>query len=472
MKVLLRKRLLGWCTTLLVGLLLCACAARLPYQPADLKEQAAPAEFGDRSADDATLADLVRAAGYNEQWPPAQWRLDTLTLLALYFNPDVDVVRAEALASRAALATAAKRAPLSIELAAEHHSREVDGSPWSLGVAIGLPIGGVSRREAKLEKATFIANAAEIEIAASMWRVRGSVRDATVYLTASAQRIRLLEQRIKVHDELVRLLNRRVDAGMMSARDLGRERTALARVIAEVALERTANARAHGELARAIGLPLETVQSLRIADDAIQRAIVIPDLATARGSALRNRLDVHAQLLEFGAADAEVRLAVAEQYPLFRLEPGFFWDQGDRIWSLASLVIPPVTAQALVREAEARRQVAAQRFAALQIHTISEVEQAREVMLAARASVKAAEEIVSHAQMQYERMRRYFDSGSGDRLQLASARLEIVQASQHLQEAETALLEAMAQLEDAMQLPLSGEFLKFPDILPTAGTAS
>jgi len=444
-------------------MLLSACPARLPYQAADLREQAAPAEYANRSANDASLANLVRAAGYEGQWPPQQWNLDTLTLLGLYFNPEIDVARARALASQAALATAARRSPLSVELAAEHHSREVDDTPWTLGIAVGLPIGEGSRREARLEKATYIADAAEIEIAVSMWRVRGSVRNAVIDLSASTQRSQLLEQRIQTHRDLVRLLQRRVDAGMASARELGRERTSLATATAELAIEETARASAYGDLARALGLPLETVRSLGIADDAVQQPTVIPDAAAARGRALRNRLDVHARLLEFGASDAEVRLAVAQQYPTVRISPGFLWDQGDQIWSLGSLLIPPASAQAAVREAEARREVAARRFTALQIDTIGEVERAREVLVAASASSNAAQHIVDNAQAQFERVRRYFETGGGDRLQLVTARLETIQARQHLLDAQIATLEAAARFEDAMQVPVLSEFLKLPD---------
>ena len=159
---------------------------------------------------------------------------------------------------------------------------------------------------------------------------------------------------------------------------------------------------------------------------------------------------------------------MAEQYPLLRLEPGFFWDQGDSIWSLASFVIPPVAAQAAVREAQARRDLAARRFSALQLHAISEVERAREVLLEALASVAAAQEISSEAQLQFKRVRRYFESGGGDRLELATARLTMVEASQHLLDAKIASLNAAARLEDAMQLPVLSDYLKLPDAPPAA----
>ena len=143
----------------LAGALVAACSSRLPYAPSDVEQQAAPAEFMDRAADDPTLADLVRASGYDGQWPPEQWRLDTLTLLGLYFNPEIDVARARALAASAALTTASQRTPLGVELTAEHHSREVDGSPWSLGLAVGLPIGTGDRRQARVMKAGLLADA-------------------------------------------------------------------------------------------------------------------------------------------------------------------------------------------------------------------------------------------------------------------------------------------------------------------------
>ncbi|MGD2141282.1 MAG: TolC family protein [Burkholderiales bacterium] len=462
MKVRLRRWRAKWCAPVLAGALLCACTGHLPYREADLQEQATPAQFQDRSADDTSLADLVRAAGYDGQWPPQYWRLGTLTLLGLYFNPQVDVARAQAAASQAALATAARRSPLSVELAAEHHSREVDDTPWTLGLAIGLPVGGASRREARVQQATFVADAAQIEIANSMWRVRGSIRDAVIDLLASTRRARLLEQRLSTHRDLVQLLQRRVDAGMASARELGRERTTMANVAAQLALEATAQASAWGALARALGLPLQTTRSLAIAEDALEQPDTVADAALARGNALRNRLDVYLRLLEFGAADAELRLAVAKQYPVVRVSPGFLWDQGDQIWSLGSLLVPPASAKEAVREAEARREVAAKQFSALQLDTISEVERAREVLLAAKASVGAAQETLESAQAQFQRIRRYFEAGGGDRLQLVTARLEIVQARQNLLDAQIATLAAAARFEDAMQLPILSDYIELP----------
>jgi outer membrane protein TolC len=134
------------------------------------------------------------------------------------------------------------------------------------------------------------------------------------------------------------------------------------------------------------------------------------------------------------------------------------------------LLIPPAAAPAAVREAEARREVAARRFTALQLTAISEVEQAREVLVGTSASVDAARETEASSRAQFERIRRYFEAGGGDRLQLVTARLEMVQARQHLLNAQIATLAAAARFEDAMQLPILSEYLKLPE--RKAGTVS
>ena len=77
-----------------LAVLTSACATvRVP--PAPLRPQQAIAEFDARTLDSANLRDFMRAA-LNEPvaWPPAEWDLNSLTLAALYYHPDLDVARA------------------------------------------------------------------------------------------------------------------------------------------------------------------------------------------------------------------------------------------------------------------------------------------------------------------------------------------------------------------------------------------
>ncbi len=455
---------------LLAALLVAGCGGFLAYTPAGIEDQVTPEEFLSRRSDDASLADLVKASGYQGEWPPDPWRLDTLTLIALYFNSELDIARARALTEQTALAVAARRSPLGLNFAVENHSREIEGEgPWSLGVALELPIGTRSRREARVEKAALLADAAEIEIASAAWRVRSAVRDALIHLLASGQRIGVLEQRLSIQKKIEQLVQRRVDAGMQSSRELGIERIAAAAIESALALENSRYANARGELARALALPLETVQTLSVADDALTDAVNIPDASAARYRALHNRLDIHTRLLEFGAADAEVRLAIAEQYPTFSLRPGYFWDQADNIWFLLTDLIIPVGARDAVRLAEARRETAARRFAALQIDVIGEVDQVGHVVRVTRTRLQAAGKFASLSRSQYERTRRLFDSGKGDQVTLAEARLADVQAQQFLVDAQQAWRESIARFEDATQFPVLSNFLTLPQMQTKSG---
>lgn len=262
-------------------------------------------------------------------------------------------------------------------------------------------------------------------------------------------------------------MQRRVEAGMLSSRDLGMERIAVAGIQAALALEDTRYANARGDLARALGLPLETVQSLRVADDAFTDTVGVPDAGEARYRALHNRLDIHTRLLEYGAADAEVRLAIAEQYPTVSLSPGYLWDQADNVWFLLADLAMPSAAHDVVRVAEARRETAARRFTALQIDVIGEVDQAGEVLRVTQLRLNAADDMARLSRSQFDRAQRYFESGGGDRVRLVAARLADAQARQHLLDAQEAWRKSIARFEDATQYPMLSDFLNLPEARPS-----
>jgi outer membrane protein TolC len=182
--------------------------------------------------------------------------------------------------------------------------------------------------------------------------------------------------------------------------------------------------------------------------------------------ALRNRLDVHRKLLEFGAADAGVKAAVAAQNPDITLGPGYKWDQGDNIWSLAiGMSLPPAAqARASIREAQARRELAAEQFAATQAEVISLAARAGAQYRQARDGVTPAELQLQAQQQQESRMNRQFDSGVADRMQRVAARIDTLASEALLQSALVEVRRALAQLEDAVQHPLFGDFEALPDV--------
>jgi outer membrane protein, heavy metal efflux system len=182
--------------------------------------------------------------------------------------------------------------------------------------------------------------------------------------------------------------------------------------------------------------------------------------------ALRNRLDVHRKLLEFRAADADVKAAVAAQNPDITLGPGYTWDQGDNIWSLAvGLSLPPAAqTRASILEAQARRELAAEQFAATQVDAIALAERAGAQYRLSRDRIAGAEHQLQMQREQESRTNRQFDTGAADRMQRVAAHIDTLASETMLQAAIVELRQAVARLEDAVQRPLLGDFEVLPEV--------
>jgi outer membrane protein TolC len=436
--------------------LLSGCAPRA-YAPLELATDAT-SEYAARSPSSPALAAFVASSGYERGWPPQEWNLTELTLVALYFSPEIRVARAQADVARSEIAPAADVAPLGVAPHLERHSREAAGDgPWSLGIALDLPWVSRARRAARTQRAVALSEAAELEVARAVWRARAQSRDRLVDLVDSRERLGVLEAALQARRDLRGLVARRVEAGMMSALELSREDAALAEVESASVTERARLREMQVAAARAIGIPPETFERMTIAADALSgRVEETRSAAALREAALRNRLDVYQRLRLFAAADAEVKIAVASQYPELTVSPGYFWDQGDSVWSLAAAIaVPPATrARAAIRQAEARRELAAQRFLEVQLQVIGETQQAAARVASAQSLSQTAARQSEAARAQLARMQSLFDRGGADRLQLTAARVAAATAADGERQARFATLRALAELEDALEEPI------------------
>jgi outer membrane protein TolC len=438
------------------------------YRPRPLDQEAALAEYAQRDANAEGLRGFAAANGHAPaEWPPAQWGLRELTLLGLYFHPDLRIARARADLAHAQQAAASQRPPAGMRVRPEHHSRDLEEEkgPWTLGIEFEIPVGGQGRRDALAQRGAFLADAADLDVAAAAWRVRAGVRDRFLDLQSARDALSGLEARAAAQREVVALVERRVQAGMLSSQDLATEKLALAQVEATRDEQSAAAAGALSDLALALGVPLEVARpmALRFPGDA---TAVPVDPAALQRLALQNRLDVYRRLLEFGAADAEVKLAIAAQNPGITLGPGYAWDQGDNVWSLAvGMSLPsPARARAQLREGEAQREVAAQQFLATQVEAVAATEAAAAGYRAAQERLESARRRMAQQQAQEARVQRQFDAGGADRLQRTQARMETLLAEDALHRAALETRRALGRLEDAVQRPLFGDFDNLPDM--------
>ncbi|HKB82014.1 MAG TPA: TolC family protein [Burkholderiales bacterium] len=450
---------------------LAGCSS-VPYSPRPLDPEATESAFLARSADVDGLKRFAAANGYApDAWPPPQWGLKELTLLALYFHADIRTARARAEVARAEFGSAVQPQSWSERLSPGYHSRPLPDSsaPWTLGLELEIPLVAQGKRAARAERGAFLADAAELDVANAAWMVRSRVRDRYQEMQASQGALALLDAQLLARRDMLDLVNRRVDAGMLSARDLGIERVAHSQVELLRSQELARQQRAKAELAAALGLSLEVVDRMNLRVDADASPRTEFDTGALRRMALRNRLDVHRKLLEFGAADAEVKAAVAAQNPDVTLGPGYTWDQGDNVWSLAvSLSLPRAAQmQASIREAQARRELAAEQFAATQLDAISAAERAGAQYRLALDRVAGSEHQLQIQREQESRINRQFETGAADRMQRVAARLDTLASETMLQAALVDARQAVAHLEDALQRPLLGDFETLPDVKVT-----
>ncbi|HVY08224.1 MAG TPA: TolC family protein [Burkholderiales bacterium] len=454
-----------------------ACSP-VPYTARPLDPDATAAAFQQRSTDADGLRQFAAANDVDvAAWPPAQWGLRELTLVALYFNPDIRTARARAEVARAELSTAAHSQAWAAKIGPEYHSRELpeDKGPWTLGLQLEIPLVAQDKKSARTERGAFLADAADLDIADAAWTVRARVRDRYLDLLASRDMLASLDAQVEARKEMLALVERRVEAGMLSSHELGVERIALSQQELLRAQESAKRQRAMGELATAMGLPLEVAQRMVIRFDARESAGADMDAGELRRAALRNRLDVHRRLLEFGAADAEVKAAVAAQNPDITFGPGYAWDQGDNVWSLAvGMTLPSGQARAGVREAVARRELAAENFSATQAGAISSAERTAAQYRLAFERVVGAERQLQLQRAQEGRTLRQFEKGTSDRMQRVAARLDTLASESGAQAALADLRQSIAHLEDSIQRPLLGDFSDLPDVRITrsAGVAS
>jgi outer membrane protein TolC len=119
-------------------------------------------------------------------------------------------------------------------------------------------------------------------------------------------------------------------------------------------------------------------------------------------------------------------------------------------------------ATAAIREAEARRELAAQLFMAVQTGAIADSEGAAVQYRLARERVAAALQQARIQQEQEARVARQFEAGAADRMQRVAAQLETLTTRAALYAAQAEVRQTLAQLEDAVQRPLFGDFESLP----------
>lgn len=448
---------------------------RYKYQPAPISPPASARVLESRSLDDPGLRSWMEQneSVKEARWPRETWELNALTLAAFYYHPALDAARINITAADAAIKTAGMKPNPTVGVGSGYSTSPE--SAWLLAFNFSLPIETAGKRGYRIAAATHVSDAVRIRLAETAWSVRSAVRAALVNYLLSIQAVDLFRREAAVRLQNVELLDRRFRAGEIpwpdvnTARiDLANFQLALRAAEGQIVINRAA-------LAGTIGVPVAALAEKRFELASLEQPPPSDALSieSIRDIAVLNRLDVRRSLDEYEAAQSNLQLEVAKQYPDIDLGPGYTYEESYHFLSFGPSLVLPIRNhnEGPIAQAEAQRKAAAKQLQTVQSTVIAESERALASYRAARATLDEADRAIQLQSGQIAIAKQGATAGETDQLVPVGAELQgAIGAStriQVLQQVQTAL----GALEDAVERPLGLESMPtLPQRAPRLGT--
>src|SRR6266852_5839364 len=426
---------------------LAGCAVQR-YRPAPIVASATASEFESRSLADPGLQSFEEQnLGHPvSPWPLKTWDLQTLSLAALYFNPALEVARARVAGTEAALVTAGARPNPSLSVAPGIPT------PYLLTLDFAFPIETAGKRGHRIQAARF-------DLADSAWTIHSGVRAALLNYLLASRNLELFRSEEKVREDQVNILEQIFSVGEIPRQnvDLARidlSKTHLAIDVAEGQVRETKAA-----LAAAVGLPVAALESADFAWPNIDTPPSVESLSPGeiQRYAVLNRLDLRRSLEQYAAAEADLQVEIAKQYPDINIGPGYTYEEKHSFFTVGfSTTVPLLNRnQGPIAEAEARRKETAATFLERQAQVIARSERALAVYTAALKELVAAESLLKFQENQLQAVRQAIQVGADNRLSLDNLEIQSWVLARARLDPLTRAQRALGDLEDAVQLPLA-----------------
>ncbi|MCB1228948.1 MAG: TolC family protein [Verrucomicrobiae bacterium] len=432
--------------------LLSGCAS---YQPRSLEPSATLADLEGRRLDDRGLQAFFTAHEKAIDASRGRWGLSEFTLVALYFHPELATARAELELAKAGTVRAAEIPNPTLSVGPGYNSTSTGISPWILTTALDFPVEWPAKRSLRREGARREEQSAYWQLAATAWKVRSRLRQALLSLYASERMERQLQDQEDLQSEIAELLEQKRKAGEASPFEASQARLGLSQTRLSLHEAERQVAIGRVRLADAIGIPHVALEDVSIDYSAFDRDRSGIGSAEARRRALTNRADLLAALEDYAVAEENLHLEIADQYPDFNLGPGYELDQTDNKWSLGLSVELPILNRhrGRIAEAEKTRELAAARFSQLQNAVLGEIDEAVANLDGSRRKTRTAREILSEVEEAATLSDKIQQAGEIEKAELLQRKLEVSASQMALIDAEIGELEAVGQLEDALQVP-------------------
>ncbi|MEN9726711.1 MAG: hypothetical protein RL434_1077 [Pseudomonadota bacterium] len=457
---------------LMLLMFLSACSPR-PYVKENLDLEQAPREFAAARLEDDALGEALKRLDPTAEWPPRTLSPPRLGLLAALRSRDVREARASILAAEAAREVAVQRQNPLVSLGFERHSLVDDNQSgnWSIGPSVEFTLAPRGRRALVAARAEVEVRQARLASLSAAWAARDAATTAALELLAQRE-LTARETAVKAaSDEALGAARASVAAGIADPFEWQTLMLAAneARLVRLTRMTQTTQAEA--ALAGTLGLPVSACAELSLAATARGK---VPSFRELQQHMLTHDPRVLGALAAFDAADRDLALAVHAQYPSVQLNPGYFFDQGDHVWSLLGGVVVPVLASqdAAIDSAEARRATAREHVHAAQTGAIAALSEAHARWRTSLEVRREARLIAADMKKHHAALVAKAAQGIVDQLSVRRAAQQVEEMSVQLAMSDAAVSAARHALESAARMPFDDPvFTRFLDELQATAAA-
>lgn len=436
-------------------LVLTSCAVRR-YQAAPIVPAETASSFESRSLNDSGLQSFLEKSLGKPMapWPPMVWDLQTTSLAALYFSPDLQAARERLQEAEAAILTAGARPNPIFDF-----SPGVP-SPYLLALDFAVPLETKGKRGYRIRSARSLDEAARLDVADSAWKIHSAVRRALLDYLLASRSLDLFHSEQQVRTEQVRLLQERFIAGDIPRPELDLARIELSKTHLAISTAEGQVAETRAALAEAMAIPVDRLTGFDFAWSDLESPPGAQSFSPQeiQRAAVLDRLDIRRSLAQYAAAETDLQLEIAKQYPDIQIGPGYTYEERNSFFTLGIAITLPIfnRNQGPIAEAEAKRKEAAAAFLQKQAQVIGDSEKAFAVYSAALNELAEADQSLRQLQDTQLRMTQLAVSvGEEDRLTLNGMELESAAVARARLEALGRAQIALGDLEDAVQRPLS-----------------
>lgn len=431
------------------------------YDDRPISAEGIAADLASRSLSSPELRDFVRSHSRHDVdvRPGTRWDLDALTLVAFFYNPDLDAARARLATMEAGRVTAAQRPNPILQVPFQRTLNPKQGeSPWTFGFALDIPIETAGKRGYLISEAEHLETASRLHVADAVWNVRSQLRGQLLLRWAASEKLRLSQAQLSLDQRLLSMFEMRLSQGYASTGEVNRQRLSVVQSTSELSAMQREAATTNVSIARILGLKLSALSTIELDLSSFSHAA--PELPSdeLRNLALLNRVDIRATLAQYEATQAALQLAVAKQYPDIHLGPGYTLDQGARKveFAFTGLELPIFNRnEGPIAAARGRRREAEALVRQVEAKALSDTDSAFAAYQTARTTVSQNHAQLAVQQHQVEAARRALQLGEEDRMALVLAQKAELVAELSLLNAVTAMQQAVGKVEDAMQRPIS-----------------